>query len=199
MAHYTKNYSEPSVLVTLLKNRGLSIYHEAKAQQYLKRIGYYRLSAYFYPLLSIPKEAHQFKAGSTFGQALDMYRFDRQLRLLIFNQIEKIEIAVRSAIVSVMSKETGDPFWITNPAHFADIAKFNSSMQKIQQEYSKSREDFIEHFRSTYNDPFPHLGCLQKSFRLVFSLEFMRILKSAYIVRRLQRSLTLTFLSLHHG
>ena len=138
MAHYTKNYSEPSVLVTLLKNRGLSIYHEAKAQQYLKRIGYYRLSAYFYPLLSIPKEAHQFKAGSTFGQALDMYRFDRQLRLLIFNQIEKIEIAVRSAIVSVMSKETGNPFWITshglssefgNGANLAII----SSLRRLQQ------------------------------------------------------------------
>lgn len=155
MANYTKKYSEPSVLVALLKNRGLSIYHEAKAQQYLKRIGYYRLSAYFYPLLSMPKEAHQFKAGSTFLQALDMYRFDRQLRLLIFNQIEKIEIAVRSAMVNVMSKETGDPFWITNPVHFANAAKFNSSMQKIQQEYSKSREDFIEHFRNTYNDPFP--------------------------------------------
>lgn len=133
----------------------MTIDNEAKAQQYLKRIGYYRMSAYFYPLLAMPKEDHQYKVGSTFRQALDMYRFDRQLRLLIFNQIEKIEVAVRSAMVSVISRETGDPFWMTNPVHFANSAKFNSSMQKIQQEYNKSREDFIEHFRNTYDNPFP--------------------------------------------
>lgn len=44
---------------------------------------------------------------------------------------------------------------MTNPVHFANSAKFNSSMQKIQQEYNKSREDFIEHFRNTYDNPFP--------------------------------------------
>lgn len=104
MAHYTKTYSEPSDLIALLKSRGMTIDNEAKAQQYLKRIGYYRMSAYFYPLLAMPKEDHQYKVGSTFRQALDMYRFDRQLRLLIFNQIEKIEVAVRSAMVSVMSR-----------------------------------------------------------------------------------------------
>ena len=133
----------------------MAIDNDAKAQQYLKRIGYYRMSAYFYPLLSTPKDDHQYKAGSTFHQALNMYRFDRQLRLLIFNQIEKIEVAVRSAMVSIMSRETGDPFWMTNPVHFANNEKFNSSMQKILQEYNKSREDFIEHFRNTYDNPFP--------------------------------------------
>lgn len=102
MVHYTKTFSEPTDLVILLKNRGMAIDNDAKAQQYLKRIGYYRMSAYFYPLLSTPKEDHQYKAGSTFHQALNMYRFDRQLRLLIFNQIEKIEVAVRSSIPSLL-------------------------------------------------------------------------------------------------
>ena len=155
MANYTKSYSTPYELVSLLKKRGLMISDEAKAQQYLKRIGYYRMSAYFYPLLSIPKESHKYKNGSTFRQALELYRFDRQLRLLIFNQIEKIEVAVRAAMVSVMSQETQDDFWMTNPIHFANSEKFNHSMQKIQQEYNKSREDFIEHFRNTYDNPFP--------------------------------------------
>jgi abortive infection bacteriophage resistance protein len=49
----------------------------------------------------MPKENHVFKSGSTFNQALAMYRFDRHLRLLMFNEIEKIEVAVRSAIVNI--------------------------------------------------------------------------------------------------
>lgn len=44
MASYSKSYSEPSDLVTLLKSRGLGINDEWKAQQYLRRIGYYRMS-----------------------------------------------------------------------------------------------------------------------------------------------------------
>lgn len=155
MVNYSKTYLDPSEQVNLLISRGLVIDNSNKTQQYLKRIGYYRMSAYLYPLLSTPKEAHVYKKGSSFNQALNLYRFDRQLRLLIFNQIEKIEIAVRAAMVSVMSKATEDPFWMTNPIHFANITKFNKSIQKIQQEYNKSREDFIEHFRNTYDNPFP--------------------------------------------
>lgn len=33
-------------------------------------------------------------------QILNLYRFDRELRLFIFNEIEKIEVAIRSIIVN---------------------------------------------------------------------------------------------------
>ena len=54
----------------------------------------------YVPLLSIPKEQHLFKKGVTFGKVMMLYRFDKKLRLLLFNEIEKIEVAVRCAIVS---------------------------------------------------------------------------------------------------
>lgn len=96
-----------------------------------------------------------FKSGATFNQALDMYRFDRHLRLLMFNEIEKIEIAVRSAIVNITSRETGNPFWMTDPAYFYDANTFIKTKQLIDAELAKSREDFIEHFRNTYSNPYP--------------------------------------------
>lgn len=89
MAHYTKTYSSPAQLVRLLQSRGLHIENVARTENYLRHIGYYRFSAYLYPLLTTPKENHVFKPGATFNQALDMYRFDRHLRLLMFNEIEQ--------------------------------------------------------------------------------------------------------------
>lgn len=89
MVNYSKTYLDPSEQVNLLVCRGLIIDNCNETQQYLKRIGYYRMSAYLYPLLSTPKEDHVYKKGSSFNQAINLYRFDRQLRLLIFNQIEK--------------------------------------------------------------------------------------------------------------
>lgn len=155
MVNFTKTYTSPAQLVALLKYRGLLIEDATKTENYLRHIGYYRFSAYLHPLLSIPKEDHIFKKGASFNQALTMYRFDRHLRLLMFNQIEKIEIAVRSAIVNITSRETGNPFWMTDPSCFYDAAQFTKTKQLIDAELAKSREDFIEHFRNTYVEPYP--------------------------------------------
>ena len=148
----------------LLKGRGLSIDNDSRTENYLKHIGYYRFSAYLYPLLQIPKDKQIFKSDATFDKALDMYRFDRHLRMLMFNQLEKIEVAVRSAIVNIASKDTNNPFWMTTPSCFYDMDVFTKTFQLINKELSKSREDFIEHFRNTYSDPIPLHGCWQKYF-----------------------------------
>jgi abortive infection bacteriophage resistance protein len=52
-----------------------------------------------YPLLKMPKTAHLYKEGSTFKKVMMLYRFDKKLRLLMFNEIEKIEIAIRRAVM----------------------------------------------------------------------------------------------------
>ena len=96
---FSKSYTEESSLIALLQSRGLSITDESKAHHYLTHIGYYRLSAYMYPLLCTPKERHIYKKGATFDKVMILYRFDKKLRLLLFNEIEKIEVAVRSAVV----------------------------------------------------------------------------------------------------
>jgi abortive infection bacteriophage resistance protein len=152
---YNKTYSSPRQIATILKDRGLIIDNLERAEQYLKNIGYYRLSAYLYPLLALPKENKKFKEGASFDQGLMLYRFDRKLRLLIFNQIEKIEIAIRSAIINITCHELGDAFWITNSKYFADKTKFENSIIKIRTEYNRSQEDFILHFKSSYSNEFP--------------------------------------------
>lgn len=142
-------------LISLLKNRGLSISDEQKAINYLTNIGYFRLSAYCYPLLDEPKTNHRFKHGATFDLVMKMYRFDRKLRILLFNEIEKIEVAIRSALSNWISNELGDIFWMTDPKHFKNPAFFEKRIAIIQSELEKSDEDFIIHFRNIYSNPYP--------------------------------------------
>ena len=52
---FQKEYQHADALVQLLLSRGLAIDNPSKAEQYLKTINYYRLSAYMYPLLLVPK------------------------------------------------------------------------------------------------------------------------------------------------
>lgn len=152
---FQKPYTTSRDLVNLLQSRGLIVDDTAKAERYLEFIGYYRLSAYMYPLLQMPKEQHQYKPGSSFNQVMTLYRFDKKLRLFIFNEIEKIEVAVRSAIVNTGSEMTDNPFWMTDNANFSDRNKFMHTMALIDAEISRSREDFIVHFKQTYCDAYP--------------------------------------------
>lgn len=152
---FPKSYSHSSDLVSLLQSRGLAIEDVDKAQNYLQHIGYYRLSAYMYPFLQMPKNRHQYKAGASFRKVMTLYRFDKKLRLFIFNEIEKIEVAVRNAIVCAGCEIIGNPFWMTDGQNFVNQAKHTHAMHLIDDEFRRSREDFILHFKDAYSDDYP--------------------------------------------
>ena len=80
---FLKEYQHADDLVRLLLARGLAIDNPLKAEQYLKTISYYRLSAYMHPLLQVPKSANIFKPDSNFRQVMMLYRFDKKLRLFL--------------------------------------------------------------------------------------------------------------------
>ena len=191
MEPYSKTYSSPAQLVSLLQSRGLYIEDETRAENYLRNIGYYRFSAYLYPLLTTPKENHVFKPIATFNHALDMYRFDRHLRLLMFNEIEKIEIAVRSAIVNITSREMDDPFWMTDPSCFYDARTFTKTKQLIDAELAKSREDFIEHFRNTYSNSYPPAWMLAEILPLGVLTRIYNNIKSNQIRKKIAQEFSL--------
>jgi len=136
-----------------LKARGLAIDDENKALHLLQFIGYYRFSGYWYPLLA-DKSAHTFKPDANFDTAFNLYKFDRELRKLIIAELEKIEVAVRTQMTYHLSLAHGS-FWMSNPALFADIDKYQSTMAKIQSEMQRSDEEFILAFKSKYSDQLP--------------------------------------------
>ena len=152
---FTKQFESSENLVNLFESRGLQICDRNKAIQYLDNIGYYRLSAYMYPLLKMPKIVHLYKEGSTFEKVMMLYRFDKKLRLLLFNEIEKIEVAVRCAIVNFGTEMTGTPFWMTDANNFSNPSKFNRSIRLIEDELNHTKEDFINHFKETYTNQYP--------------------------------------------
>lgn len=167
--HYAKTCLTPKQHIELLKNRGMNISDEEKAANYLTNIGYFRLSAYFYPLLQTPKENHLYKPAASFDKVMNIYRFDRKLRRMLFNEIEKVEVAIRSRMTNLASLKFCNIFWLTDSRYFNDQSKFNATMAVIDKELQTSKEDFITHFKQTYLEPYPPawmiaeiipLGCL---------------------------------------
>ena len=86
---------------------------------------------------------------------MDMYRFDRKLRLLLFNEIEKIEVAIRSCITNYASLNFGNLFWLTDKSFFSNEDKYQATLAVIDKEIQNSKEDFIIHFNETYLEAYP--------------------------------------------
>lgn len=134
-------------LVQEWKNRGLIIADDNRVIHYLDFIGYYRFSAYTIPFQqNFSTLPHQFKPNTTFDDILDCYTFDRELRLLIMDAIERIEVAVRTQISNVMSLgkdqngQNQGAFWYLHPEYFLDTFSHYHFLAKIEKQLSDEQE-----------------------------------------------------------
>lgn len=157
---FDKSASTIEEQIALLRDRGLVIVNEDIARHYLTYIGYYHLSGYMLHFQHADRsdEHHQFHAGTSLEDIIDLYSFDRKLRLLIMDAVERIEIALKSAMINEMSIPYG-PHWYMERGHFIDGFKFDEFMQSIHKDidHGKDRDKIrnmsIRHYYETYSQP----------------------------------------------
>lgn len=138
--------------VIKLKERGLTFENEIKAQGYLSNISYYRLRAYTFPFQDNTHENQLFNVDISFEQIINLYMFDRKLRLLIFDAIEKIEVALRTQIIHHFALSYGS-HWQLKPELYRDSMRFADHLYSLQKEIDRSTETFISHYKNKYTQP----------------------------------------------
>ncbi len=109
----------------LLESRGLTIHDKAKAKEILSDIGYYRLGFYLFPFEEsyprLVKRTHKYIRGASFEDAVKLYYFDYDLRLILSRYLNRIEIAFRTSIIYHLSiKYASDPTWFVSPSVVAE-------------------------------------------------------------------------------
>lgn len=150
---YTKKPLTLDEQVARLKQRGLVFDDESEAIAYLFNISYYRIRAYTYPFQENGEGVeHNFtRKDIHFKDIIDLYCFDRRLRSLIFNAIEKIEVAVRTKIIQIYAESTHNSHWYDNESLYR--FDYEDLMKHIEADVNRSNEDFIKHYNSKYNNP----------------------------------------------
>lgn len=138
--------------VLKLKSRGLKFENESKAVHYLSNISYYRLRAYTFPFQDNNSDNQPFNVDISFEQIIALYVFDRKLRLLIFDGIEKNEIAFRTQIIYHFALTHGS-HWQLNPLLYRDPMRFANHLDSLQKEIDRSTQTFIGHYKSKYTNP----------------------------------------------
>lgn len=154
MARYTKTPYTNHEHLNLLKERGLIIDNDIRALKYLDSIGYYRLSGYMYHLQD-KKNDSRFVEGTTFSEIVNLYKFDKALRGLVLEYIERIEVCIRSKISNKYSLKFGF-FWYLDSSMFADKEVYEIIKKEVSTAFVNPQEQFLKSFKSHYGDePFP--------------------------------------------
>ena len=117
----TKQATTVDEQLDLLKSRGLTVINEDKAREILTDIGYYRLGFYLFPFEktypSLSNRTHKYIDGATFEDAVNLYYFDFDLRLMLMRYLIRIEIAFRTSLIyNLSNKYSSNPIWFVSPA-----------------------------------------------------------------------------------
>jgi len=115
---------------------------EKQASHFLGNISYYRLKGYWWDMQQ-DKIAHIFTPNTYFESVIERYNFDRHLRLILFDAIERIEIALRTKMIYYLSISFGAT-WYLDTNLFAETAKHDEHIDHLQREFRYSQEIFIK-------------------------------------------------------
>ncbi|WP_080058243.1 Abi family protein [Spirosoma aerolatum] len=136
--------------INQLKERGLKITEQDNASHFLSQISYYRLAGYWWPMQE-DKVTHTFKPNSRFSDVIALYDFDRKLRILLFDIIEKIEISLRTKLIYHLSNDE-DPWWFQNTSLFQNTSELVKSLFILDEEIERSKDIFIKEHKRKHKD-----------------------------------------------
>ena len=139
--------------ISLLKSRGMLVKDEQTAALYLNHISYFRLKGYWLDMQT-DRDNRIFAPNTCFEDVIARYNFDRELRLILFNAIEFIEIALRTKSIYHLSQAYGG-LWYLDDNIVVDKSKHQDCLSDLLTEFARSGESFAKEFRTRHPDDNP--------------------------------------------
>lgn len=201
------NYNKPATTleqqVHLLKERGMHVPDPERAIHYLRHIGYYRLSAYWLPFEQ-PRSrqdarSHRFTSGTTFDDVLDRYVFDRKLRILALEALERIEVSIRACWVNAFSLRHGVHGYL-DANHFRCPYWHATQLSRVATDLKNSHEVFVQHYRRKYTSPgLPPMWAMAETLSFGALSGWIQTTRNTGIQTELMRHLKLPTMEIVHG
>ncbi|MHA7306521.1 Abi family protein [Arthrobacter sp. TMN-49] len=175
MAKYSKPHKTYAEQLAILSSRGLTNSDPQAAMRDLKRIGYYRLSAYTYIFREFdtqnvdsrgrPQRLDTYFPGSRFEDSVALYDYDTLLRSVLADGLQQIEIGMRVHLGHTLGKR--NPFGHelrqgldatacerrSEPTKPSTYEKWIKRYDELADQARK--EDYVAHFIMNYNAEYP--------------------------------------------
>ncbi|RJX18077.1 MAG: Abi family protein [Desulfobulbus sp.] len=144
--------------VELLTSRGMEVEDPERAERYLSHLNYYRLAAYWLPCEQ-DHPTHRFRPGTRFNTVLEHYIFDRELRLLVMDAIERLEVSLRTRWAYHLSHAYGPHAHLDGGIFKQGRWSHPDNVQNLKEVVRSSAEVFIRHF-DAYDEELPPLWAI---------------------------------------
>ena len=139
-------------MINLLIKRDLVIDNIEHAMDILSKINYYKLTPYF---RFFQDTDLNFKCKTSFDNVLDLYEFDKELRLLFFNKIEIIETWIKTTIANHLAhfiKNDFDYFRVNDSTIYDNSFEAMDIIRKIVKRCEKEHEKELVRLYSTEHE-----------------------------------------------
>ncbi|MCW8093392.1 Abi family protein [Alteromonas sp. ASW11-130] len=149
---YQKQHLTFADQIAHLERKGMAFSDKQSAEFKLSSLSYYRLSGYWYPFRVRNADGvvgNTLEANTHFDEVIELYEMDRQLRSLVLDATERVEIAVRTQFTYHIGHRYG-AFGHVDPANFHHQFRHGEWLQKLEVEVARSNDDFIKHYKSKY-------------------------------------------------
>jgi abortive infection bacteriophage resistance protein len=108
-----------------------------------------KLSRRAYFILFRGGSTDNLRAGTDLDDVVDLYKFDGNLRLLMMQAMDRIEVAIWAVITYHVAHNLG-VFGYADPANFASSFDHTAFLGLIRREERRSAETFVAHYRTKY-------------------------------------------------
>ena len=135
--------------INLLNSRRLNFKDVEFAKTILGNITYYRLSAY---MKYFQDNDDRYYPQTTFEDIVNLYNFDKDLKLLIFENIRIIEVALRAKICLYQCSNYGS-HWFYNKNNFKSEEDYQKTLDILNNEKVFLKDTFIKYYFKKYSSP----------------------------------------------
>ncbi|WP_426625271.1 Abi family protein [Leifsonia sp. McL0607] len=178
MPEYTKPWLSLEKQVGKLHGRGVEIGSYSSARILLQQVGYYRLTGYLYPFRESEtylddsgreriRVLSDYRSGTSLAYAAQLIDYDRKLRMLVLDAVERLEVSLRMQIGYTLGHRSA--FAHRDPANFVPtftagaidaeagepLSGLGRWLERVQERQCSSDEAFVVHFRERYDDALP--------------------------------------------
>ena len=146
----------------------------------LKRVGYYRLKGYWYRFkttdvfVELSSGKRKSRISIDIRTLENIYDFDRALRFMLLDAIERIEVAVRAAAVHESVKRFGVFGYLDTTNYAVSVDEATALIARIKEQISRASKSMlsVRSFYDRYADAFPPACIVGEVFDFGTTLKF---------------------------
>ena len=148
MSFYNRPALKIEEQINYFKNHGLKVISEENFKKILSRISFFRFREYLAPLIQKSDNVNE-------NDVVSLYIFDHRLRIILFEAIKIVEVALRTQIVQNYATKYG-PFGYSDHENFNNKFKHNMWIEKAQKDINNKKnnhqaiKDFYDKYENQY-------------------------------------------------